>query len=399
MPWQEQSPMDLRVQFIADWQTDAWTMTELCADYGLSRKTGHKWVERYEAEGARGLHDRSRRPHTSPHVIDRDTIDQLVALRHRHPHWGAKKLLALARRREPERAWPSRSAVCDHLRRAGLIAPRRRRVGMVPRPPSALTVPSEPNQVWTTDYKGEFRTRDGRYCYPFTLRDGCTRFLLRCDARLGTTYAVTRRSFERAFGEYGLPECIRSDNGAPFARPGLGHLSQLAVWWMRLAIRPERIAPGHPEQNGSHEHFHGVLKADTTRPPAAHCQAQDRRFARFRTEYNHERPHEALGDATPASLYTRSPRRLPARLPPLDYDAHLEVRRVSQNGCIRWRGAVVFVSAALAWERIGFEEVDDGVWTVRFGQLALARFDERRHRIQPIATITQGALGGKPPRA
>lgn len=398
MPWQERSPMDLRVQFIAEWQTGAWTMTELCADYQVSRKTGYKWVTRYEAAGPRGLHDRSRRPHTSPQAIERAVIDQLVALRRRHPHWGAKKLLAVARRDDPQTSWPSRAAVCDHLRTAGLIAPRRWRAPAVPSVRGPLTVPTEPNRVWTTDYKGEFRTRDGRYCYPFTLRDGFSRFVLRCDAWLAISSALTRSSFERAFAAYGLPECIRSDNGTPFAGHGLGHLSRLSVWWMRLGIRPERMAPGHPEQNASHEQFHAVLKVETTRPPAAHCAAQQRRFGRFRLAYNEERPHEALDDATPASRYVTSPRPLPTRLPSLEYPAHWEVRRVTSNGCIRWHSASVFVTSALSGEDIALEEVDDALWTVRFGGVALGRFDERRHTIHPIASLTSGCEAASPPR-
>jgi hypothetical protein len=240
--------------------------------------------------------------------------------------------------------------------------------------------------VWTTDFKGEFRTGDGWYCYPLTLRDGFSRFVLRCDALLGRTTAATRRRFERAFAEYGLPARIRSDNGGPFASVGLGGLSQLAVWWIRLGIVLERIAPGHPEQNGSHEQFHAVLKADTTRPPAATAAAQQRRFVRFCAEYNHERPHEALGDETPASCYTPSCRSLPTRLPALDYPGHLEVRLVSSNGCVSWKNTPLFLAMPLAGESVAFEEVDEGLWTVRFATVALARYDERHRSLHPIAS-------------
>jgi len=245
------------------------------------------------------------------------------------------------------------------------------------------------NEVWTTDFKGEFRTGDRVYCYPFTLRDGFSRFVLRCDALACHTEAVTRPCFARAFAEYGLPERIRSDNGPPFGGPGLGRLSRLAVWWIRLGIVPERIDPGHPEQNGSHEQFHAVLKAATARPPAGHAAAQQRRFNRFCAEYNEERPHEALGDEPPATRYQPSPRPLPRRVPPLEYPGHAEIRRVSTIGCVSWRRSL-FVSEALAGEDVAFEEVDDGMWTVTFATVVLGRFDERQHRIHPIATLTTG---------
>jgi hypothetical protein len=249
---------------------------------------------------------------------------------------------------------------------------------------------TQPNQVWTTDFKGEFRTGDGRYCYPLTLRDGFSRFVLRCDALAGRTTAATHHRFARAFAEYGLPERIRSDNGGPFASPGLGGLSQLSVWWLRLGIVPERIAPGHPEQNGSHEQFHRVLKAHTTRPPAATAAAQQRRFRAFCHEYNHERPHEALNDDTPASHYAASSRSLPTRMPALDYPGYLEVRLVASNGCISWGGTPLFLTTALASEYVAFEEVDDGWWTIRFADIALGRFDERHGCVHPIGPYKVG---------
>lgn len=390
MPWQELSPVDLRMRFVTDWQMGYWTMTELCTDYRISRKTGYKWVNRYEADGPRGLHDRVRRPHHRPLATAPDVIEALVALRRRHPRWGATKLLAVAARRDRHTTWPSRSTVCDLLKARGLVVPRRRRPRGTRGPSSPLAPVTTANEVWTTDFKGEFRTGDGRYCYPLTLRDSWSRFVLRCDALGGRTYEATRRRFERAFAEYGLPERLRSDNGGPFASTGLARLSRLAVWWIHLGIVPERIALGHPEQNGSHEQFHAVLKAETARPPAANAPAQQRRFARFCVEYNHERPHEALDNDVPASCYHPSPRPLPRQLPPLEYPGHLEIRRVSSIGYVSWSGAPLFLSEALAGEQIAFEEVDDGLWTIRFAAVALGRYDQRQHRIHPMASFTEG---------
>jgi putative transposase len=381
--------VNLRMRFVTDWKRDCWTMSELCADYQISRKTGYKWVDRYEAAGPRGLHDQSRRPAHSPGATEAALVERLVALRTRHPRWGARKLLAVAARDDRHAAWPSRSTVCELLKARGLVAPRVRRHRHA-HVPSVLAPLTGANQTWTTDFKGHFRTRDGTYCYPLTLRDGFSRFVLRCEAVAGPTYEATRPQFERAFADYGLPDRIRSDNGGPFASTGLRRLSRLSVWWIRLGIGLERIALGHPEQNGSHEQFHSVLKANTARPPAANARAQQRRFTRFCAEYNTDRPHEALGDRTPADCYQPSRRSLPTRLPPLEYPAHWEIRRVSTIGQVSWGAHVLFLSGALAGEDVAFEEVDDGLWTVYFATLALGRYDERHRRIQPLASLTEG---------
>jgi putative transposase len=390
MPWRETSPMEQRLEFVHEYETELFTMTELAAQYGISRKTGYKWLERYDTHGVDGLRDQSRRPHESRHATDPDLVERVLALRRRHPRWGATKLLAVAARHDPRAAWPSRSTVCTWLKQRGLVTPPRRRVPSAHAPAAALTRPTRVNEVWTTDFKGEFRTGDGAYCYPLTLRDGFSRFVLRCDGLLGRTADTTRRRFTRAFAEYGLPDRIRSDNGGPFASPGLGGLSALSVWWIRLGILPERIAPGHPEQNGSHEQFHRVLKADTARPPAPNCAAQQQRFRRFVREYNEERPHEALDNQPPAMTYEPSRRPLPRRVPPIDYPSHQEVRLVSSNGCVSWKSEPLFVATPLAAEYIAFEEIDDGLWTLHFATVALARYDERHRTLHPISLAVNG---------
>jgi transposase InsO family protein len=246
-----------------------------------------------------------------------------------------------------------------------------------------LTAPTAPNALWTIDFKGQFRVGDGTVCYPLTLRDAASRYLLRCDTCAAPATRVTRERCERAFREYGLPLAIGSDNGSPFGSTGLRRLSRLGVWWLRLGIALIRIRAGHPEDNGSHEQFHRVLKAETTRPPAATIAAQQRRFTTFRHEYNDERPHEAHGQRPPAAYYTASSRPYPAVLPPVVYAPHLEVRRVISNGCVKWRGRYVYLTEVLTGEDVGWEEVEDGVWAVSFGPLLLGRFDERRQRFVP----------------
>lgn len=382
MPW-PRSPMEFREQFVREYQAGRFTMIDLCAEYRIAPKTGYKWVQRFAAGGRAALADRSRRPHHSPQATPDALVELILDARRRHPHWGARKVLALLRHRHGERGWPARSTASDLLKRAGLIAPRRRApVGrhlVTPLPPV-----SAPNAVWTTDFKGEFRTGDGRYCYPLTLRDGFSRYVLRCDGLDNRTSAATRRCFERAFAEYGLPDRIRSDNGQPFAGLGFARLSRLAVWWMHLGIVPERIAPGRPEQNGSHEQFHRILKAETARPPAGHRQAQQRRFTRFCAEYNEVRPHEALHDAPPATCYTPSRRPWSARVPTLEYPGHCEIRRVSTQGHISWRGTPLFVSEVLAGHALAFEEIDDGIWTLTFATVTLGRLDERTRTLTEL---------------
>src|SRR6266849_6754703 len=385
MPWRQVNVMTERWQFVRDARQRLVTFTELCALYGISRVTGYKWLHRAEQSGLDFLQELSRRPHACPHATPPALTARLLETRRHHPSWGPRKLLALLRRQERGRGselrWPARSTVAELLRRNGLTALRRRRArrGHPGRP---LTPMTAPNVIWTADYKGQFRLGDGRDCFPLTVQDGFSRYLLGCRGLTGTTTAECRPVFERLFQEYGLPEILRTDNGVPFATGALGRLSQLSAWWIRLGIYPETIEPAHPEQNGRHERMHRTLKRATARPPAATWRSQQQRFDLFRDEYNAVRPHEALADATPASFYTRSPRPYPSTLPALEYPAHFEVRLVSANGGIRWLHGWVNVSHVLAGEYVGFEEIDDGEWDLYFGPMRLGRFHERLRRVE-----------------
>lgn len=381
MPWRKVEPMDQRRQFVVDARRYAGSFRELCSRYDISRKTGYKWVARADAEGLDALAEHARRPQRCPHAIAPELVAALCAVRQRHPTWGPRKLLKVLRDRYPRRAWPARSTAADLLRRLGLVLPRhrRRRLGHPGKPHTAMTAP---NRIWTADFKGQFRTGDGRYCYPLTVADGYSRFLLGCEALRHPTHALSRPVFERLFRTYGLPERIRTDNGVPFATCALGRLSQLSVWWIRLGIVPELIQPARPYQNGRHERMHLTLKRDTTRPPAATCTGQQRRFRTFVHEFNHERPHQALADATPASYYAPSPRPFPDRLAPLEYPAHFERRLVSRNGGIRWQFQWVNVSHVLGGEYVGLEEITDGEWDLYFGPLKLGRFHERTLNVE-----------------
>ena len=381
MPWSQTSPMDQRTQFIADYLRGCLSITELCALYDVSRKTGYKWIDRYLHYGPAGLDERSRKPRASPNQTDQEIVTALLESRRRHPSWGAKKLLVLLHKGHPRWDLPGRSTVCDILSRHGMVPKQRqrRRIGHPGKPTRSILAP---NDLWCADYKGQFKTGNGIYCYPLTVTDGYSRYLLSCQALSSTAVAGARPVFTRLFKEYGLPTRIRTDNGVPFATTTLARLSALSAWWVRLGVMPELIEPGKPQQNGSHERMHRTLKDETTRPPAGNLSAQQRKFNHFRDEFNNERPHEALDQQTPASQYQPSRREMPNKIPPLEYPNRFEVRYVSANGGIRWNKHFVCVSSVCIGEHVGFEEIDNGIWNVYFGPLKLGRFDERNMRIE-----------------
>lgn len=381
MPWRVETAMSIRREFAEEAGRGLYSMTELCARYGVSRRVGYKWLARYEATGLAGLEDQRRVASHYPNRMADEVAAALLACRQAHPTWGARKLRAYLARRHPRIAWPAASTIGALLVRHGLAHPRRRRPqpGHPGRPLSAMDAP---NAVWSVDFKGQFRLGSGGLCYPLTVVDGYSRYVLAIRGLPSVETMGVVRSFRALFQAYGLPTRIRSDNGVPFATSALRRLSALSVWWIKLGILPELIEPASPQQNGRHERMHRVLKAEATRPPAASFGAQQRRFTHFREEYNTERPHEALGQGTPADHYTPSPRAYPAQLPELVYPAHYERRYVSANGGIRWQNQWVNVSHVLAGEHVGLEEVADGVWSVYFGPVLLGRFDERDGRIR-----------------
>src|SRR5688500_12277943 len=382
MPWLETSPVEQRERFIRDHRLDLYAMAELCARYGISRKTGYKWLTRYDESGRAGLRDRSRAPQHCPHRIPGDVAALICAARRQHPSWGPAKLLAWLRPRQPGVDWPAISTAGDLLARRGLVKKRRRRrhyqhPGVVP----PLT--TQPNDLWTADFKGHLRTRNGIYCYPLTIADQHTRYLLACHGLLCTKGVGVRPVFDRLFREYGLPRAIRTDNGVPFATTGIHGLSQLNVWWLRLGIQHQRILPAHPEQNGAHERMHKTLKGEACRPPQSCLASQQRAFNAFRRLYNDERPHETLGDRPPATLYRPSARSYTGTLPPVEYPGHFLVKRVTNAGTIRLKKRLLFLSNALQQHPVGLEEVDDGIWSIHFCHVLLGRVDERDYVIRP----------------
>lgn len=384
MPWNETTAMDQKVQFIRDWNRERHTVSELCAVYGISRKTGYKWIKRYIEQGPDGLLERSSEARWIHNKTPIEVEQALLAIRLKHPRWGAKKLLHIVGERQPKLILPGPSTVCNILSRNGLITkkPRRRTIGHPGKPSSQIVLP---NDCWSTDFKGQFRTGDDLYCYPLTTTDNYSRYLLGCQALPGTLLKPTKDAFCRLFKEYGLPLRIRSDNGVPFASATLARLSRLSAWWIRLGVMPELIEPGKPQQNGKHERMHRTLKDETTKPPAANSRAQQRKFNIFRHEYNEDRPHEALDMDTPAQRYRPSTRPMPDKLLPLEYPDRFEVRYVSANGGIRWKNQWINVTSVIIGDYVGLEEIDDGLWDVYYGPLKLGRLHERHMRIEDFS--------------
>ena len=382
MPWKASSPMSLRREFLNRLQ-DGERMTDLCAEYGISRKTGHALSKRYVLLGETAFYDQSRAPHRSPHRTSSEVAERLVRARRKHPTWGPKKLRAWLSRVEPSVRWPAPSTIGDVLRRRGLVEPRRRRQAYSPFD-GALTQASEANDVWCADFKGQFRLGSGEHCYPLTVTDRASRYVLACDGFNGIDTNDVIESFFTVFREHGLPRVIRTDNGVPFASKGIAGLSRLAVTWLRLGISPERIEPAHPEQNGQHERMHRVLKQETTRPAATNLLTQQERFDRFVREYNEVRPHEALEMKTPSELFARSTRPMPLVVPDPTYPLHDDVLRVHASGRISMLRTPVFVGSALADQLVGVRELDERSWLVSFASVDLGIWRKGKEKLEHL---------------
>ena len=383
MPWKVSGAVEKRKQFFNEYESGEETMTDLCRAYGISRETGYEVLRRYRNEGEPGLEEHSRAPHRHPNQTQAAIEEQVLELRRAHMRWGPRKLKVVLERQEGEPRWPAASTIGSMLQREGLVVARKQRRKVAPYT-QPFAAAHEPNRVWCADFKGWFRSGDGARIDPLTLSDACSRYLLRCQAVEKTDTPRVQALFEAAFREYGMPWAIRSDNGAPFASRAIAGLSRLAVWWMKLGIVPERIAAGHPEQNGRHERMHRTLKLETAMPPAANRRAQQRAFDRFRREYNQQRPHEALAMKTPEACYTASAREYPARVQEPEYGSALLVRTVRQGGVICWKHQNVFLTEVLDGEHVGLLPVGDDRFTIYFAKFPIACFDSRRRRVLPL---------------
>lgn len=381
MPWKDTCPVDERVKFVSEALRDERTFSEICRAFGVSRRTGYKWLARYERGGPAALEDWSRAPKANPNAVSPAVVEVLLEARREHPKWGPRKLVAWLSARSTELRLPAPSTVGDILKRYGLVAPRRRRTKTPPdtRPFDQCVAA---NDLWCADFKGHFPLANSRQrCHPLTITDAHSRFLLRCEALARPTLAHSRLVFVSAFREYGIPAAIRTDNGTPFASVGAGGLSALSIWWVKLGILPQRITPGSPQENGRHERMHRTLKAEAVSPPKGSLRAQQRAFDEFRRVFNEERPHEALGNGTPAESYAPSSRACRRNLlepDSPDYPPDYEVRRPDHVGVVRWKGHKLYVASALAGENVGFNEVNNGLWEVYFGPVELGVVDDAR---------------------
>jgi transposase InsO family protein len=389
MSWKETCAMSERIRMISDYLTGDYGPTELALKYGVSRKTVTKWINRHRVEGWDGLADQSRAPHHHPNAVAPAIEQLLLELKARWPLWGAPKLRQKLLDTLGPINCPAESTISEILRRHGLSRMAKRRRRAVPSE-APLGHCLEANRVWCADFKGWFRTQDGNRCTPLTITDGHSRFLLRCQGLGGSTgWLTVKPLFIEAFREYGLPVAIRTDNGPPFATATLGGLSVLSVWWLRLGIGLERIEPGKPQQNGRHERMHRTLKEATAKPSRSNLRTQQQAFDRFREEYNHHRPHEALGQKPPAEFYAKSERQYPERLPePRGYPDDWQKRVVREAGQIKWKGRNVNLTQALWGQQVGFKPVGDGRWTIYFESLELGEFDERTGRVKAAKRLT-----------
>ena len=384
MAWKETYVMDERMKFVAEWLSEELSFAELCRQHGVSRKTGYKFIGRYKSEGPSGLEDRSRAPHHHPNEVDAYREAAILALRKKRPTWGAKKLKDRLEKDHWHLQWPALSTIAEILDRHGVVRRRKlRRRGASHLSP--LSSAEAANQVWGIDFKGWFRTGDGERCDPFTVSDLASRYILRLQVVDRPDGEHVWPILDATFREVGLPEVIRSDNGPPFASTAPAGLSWLAVRLIKAGVKPEYIKPGRPDQNGRHERMHLTLKQETANPPAANKRAQQRRFNEFRQIFNQERPHEALELATPAEHYQPSPRSYSGRLREPEYPADHQVRRVHNNGDIKWLGGRVFLSEALIGEPVGIVETDQGLHIIHYGPIFLGHLDRAGafHKGQP----------------
>jgi transposase InsO family protein/transposase-like protein len=384
MPWKGVTVSEQRQRFIEDYLLNYYSITELAERFGISRRTAHKWINRFKRNGQSGLHEQSRQPQSCPWQTDAAIVQELVKLRKAHPTWGPKKLLDIMQLGDSGRQLPSIPTGSRILAREGLVRPRRRYRRAHPGCPKSI--PQGPNDIWAADYKGQFRLKNGSYCFPLTVSDLASRYVLGVDAHPAISLERSFKHFTRLFETYGLPNRIRTDNGVPFASNALARLSQLSVWFIKLGIYPELIEPGKPQQNGVHERMHRTLKQEATIPPGNSLRAQQHKFDEFREEFNEVRPHEAISMKRPAEIYQSSSRTMPKQIDRYDYPAHYLVRRVSRGGTIRAFNHQFFVSNTLQEDYVGLEEVDDGVYDLYFCFYHIGRYELQANRIHDIVS-------------
>lgn len=387
MPWNETCTMDLKISLVGDWLSGNYTKSMLARKYHISRPTVDKWLNRYGESGATGLIDLSRRPHSHPNQTPDDIVQSILDMKQKFPSWGAKKINDRLHSLYPAKQWPADSTTGNILKRAGLVKQKRRRQRVADYP-HYLTQPERPNHVWTVDFKGDRKLKSGVRCYPLTICDDYSRYLMECKALKSIASEPVEKCFEALFCKYGLPSVIKSDNGTPFASRAVGGLSRLSMWFISLGITPERIAKGRPTQNSRHERMHKTLQAEAMTPMGYSFSGQQKRFDAFKFEYNHLRSHEGLGRKTPSTIYTSSSTTYSGKPGILNYDLDMTVRSVKGNGEIKWKGHLVYIGSILAKEKVGLIQVDESLWEVYYGFMHIAHLNERTMRIERLKSKT-----------
>lgn len=385
MSWMETEPMNEKIKFISAFLNKEFhTFESLCERFNISTKTGYKFINRFAEEGIDGLKERSRAPHCNANKMPVFIEQNILELKYRYPRWGAKKVLNYLKQENNEIAWPARSTIDELFKRHKLVVPRKRKKQVAPyTEPFALC--KQANDVWSIDYKGQFRLGNKEYCYPLTITDNYSRYILAIEGFKRISGDATKQVLDNLFSEFGLPSAIRSDNGVPFAGTGLGGLSRLSIWLIKLGIIPERIRKGHPQENGRHERMHFTLKQETALPPQYNHDQQQCRFNQFRKSFNEERPHEGINFERPSWIYKPSNRAYLKTPNPIEYDTQFCLTRmVRTNGTIKWKGEEIFISELLTGENIALKPYDEDKWIIYFSFFPLGIFNEKMRKVSKI---------------
>ena len=380
MPWKVINPMDLKVQFIDDWNNGHFSITDLSRKYGISRPTVYKWLVRHKQLGIEGLKEQSRAPKNCPNRTPKKILNLLIQEKLKNRKSGPRKIRARLKRQRPELELPAVSTISYWLKKEGLVEQRKKRLHVPPYTEPFVEC-NAPNKVWSMDYKGQFYMKNDHVCYPFTVSDNFSRFLLRCKALAGPRYMPTKEALKSTFREYGLPDVIRNDNGTPFASKCIGGLSRLSIWLIQQGIIPERIKKGCPQENGRHERMHRTLKSDALDPVARNLKDQQKQFDIFQHDYNNYRPHESLNDQPPSDYYKKSNRPYVEHPHPPGYGYEYKIRRVRQSGDIKFNGQMFFLTESLAGQPVGLKEIADGLWQLQYSFYVLGSVDLRKNKI------------------
>lgn len=380
MPWKETTVMNQKIEFVCEWRTSKYTITELCKEFGISRPTGYKIIDRYEKFGYEGLKEQSRTPQKHPNATNENVVESILKLKKKHPRWGAKKIEKLLFKDHPEEEVPSFITIHNILKKNGLVCPQKRLRRVKPSFP--IFDPKECNEVWSADYKGKFLMGNKKYCHPLTIADSKSRFVFSAKAHYKENFKSAKAAFAKVFRTYGLPKQLHTDNGSPFGSvQAIQRFTRLSYWFIELDILPVFSDPAHPEQNGRHERMHRDLKAACAKPAAFDMKSQQRKLNSFVKEYNTIRPHEALGMETPLSQHNFSTRPFPEKIKKYDYPTEMKVMKVTQNGSIRWKSYFwVYMSQGLTGKYVGAEHIGNDIWKVFYRNVFLGYFNENELR-------------------